>query len=141
MFFPGYSTGSIIKQQKDRQEYIDDFYSSHSPSVGMINDAANNGGFKAASAQLKREQWSNQRAHSLPDVLSSRDESQPLRGNLVRNNNNGSTRKNYHVRFDLIAEDSKNYHRPSLPNHVAGLRRAQSARRAVTTRSTDNLLC
>ena len=90
----------------------------------------------------------------MPDVLTSKDGScnglggdpgavYPLRGNLVRSNNNGSVnnRKNYHVRFDLIAEDAKNYHRPSLPNHVVGLRRAQSARRAMTTRSTDNLLC
>ena len=27
--FPGYSTGIIIKEQKDRQEYIDDFYAAH----------------------------------------------------------------------------------------------------------------
>ena len=137
----GYSTGSIIKQQKDRRNYIDDFYSTHAPSTGAIEETGN-GNHKSMTAQLRKEAWSSQRAHSLPDVLNSKrddNEPAPMRSNLVRNNNNG--RKNYHVRFDLIAEDAKNYHRPSLPNHVVGLRRAQSARRNVTTRSTDNLLC
>ena len=34
----GYSTGSIIKQQKDRRDYIDDFYSTHAPSTGAVGD-------------------------------------------------------------------------------------------------------
>ena len=107
------------------------------------------------SSQHKKEQWSSQRAQSLPDVLSTKNNEESgggpsTNGGTVRSfarnprstlsrNANGGSKKNYHVRFDLIAEDAKNYHRPSLPNHVAGLRRAQSARRSVT-RSTDNLL-
>ena len=157
----GYSTGSIIKQQKERQEYIDDFYASHSPSIVLsLNAQSYEGGTGTSStrainsAQHKKEQWSSQRAHSLPDVLTSKNAEEngvgsSANGGTSRNNarnhrptlsrNNSGSKKNYHVRFDLIAEDAKNYHRPSLPNHVAGLRRAQSARRNVT-RSTDNLL-
>ena len=157
----GYSTGSIIKQQKERQEYIDEFYASHSPSIVLsLNTQANDGGTGTGPAraanlsQYKKEQWSSQRAHSLPDVLSSKKSEENggvpgVNGGTTRVNtrvprptlsrNNSGSKKNYHVRFDLIAEDAKNYHRPSLPNHVAGLRRAQSARRNVT-RSTDNLL-
>ena len=26
---PGYTTGKVIKSQKDRQDYIDDFYAAH----------------------------------------------------------------------------------------------------------------
>ena len=157
----GYSTGSIIKQQKERQEYIDEFYASHSPSIVLsLNAQANEGGSSTGLArannlsQYKKEQWSSQRAHSLPDVLSSKKSEDnggvtSVNGGVARVNtkvprpslsrNNSGSKKHYHVRFDLIAEDAKNYHRPSLPNHVAGLRRAQSARRNVT-RSTDNLL-
>ena len=157
--FSGYSTGSIIKQQKDRQEYIDDFYASHSPSIVLaLNTQTNEGGAGSARnnnlSQHKKEQWSSQRAQSLPDVLSSKKSEEnggvtTVNGGTTRGNtrvprptlsrNNSGSKKNYHVRFDLIAEDAKNYHRPSLPNHVVGLRRAQSARRNVT-RSTDNLL-
>ena len=157
--FSGYSTGSIIKQQKDRQEYIDDFYASHSPSIVLaLNTQTNEGGSGSARnnnlSQHKKEQWSSQRAQSLPDVLSSKKSEEngcvtTVNGGTTRGNtrvprptlsrNNSGSKKNYHVRFDLIAEDAKNYHRPSLPNHVVGLRRAQSARRNVT-RSTDNLL-
>ena len=161
----GYSTGSIIKQQKERQDYIDDFYASHSPSIVLsLNTQSNENGFAGPPgltkpynlSQLKQEQWSSQRAHSLPDVLSTKNTEDnsakgvsSTNGETSRSNaryprptlsrNNSGSKKNYHVRFDLIAEDSKNYHRPSLPNHVAGLRRAQSARRNVT-RSTDNLI-
>ena len=159
----GYSTGSIIKQQKERQEYIDDFYTSHSPSIILSLNAQSNeeaaagtGSKKLSNTtQFRKEQWSSQRAQSLPDVLSSknsdetgagstangrtvRDFARNPRPTLTRNASGGS-KKNYHVRFDLIAEDAKNYHKPSLPNHVANLRRAQSARRSVT-RSTDNLM-
>ena len=157
----GYSTGSIIKQQKERQDYIDEFYASHSPSIVLsLNAQSYEGGTGTSSAkasnsaQLKKEQWSSQRAHSLPDVLTSKNSEDSgggsvANGGTARTNarnprptlsrNNSGSKKHYHVRFDLIAEDAKNYHRPSLPNHVVGLRRAQSARRNVT-RSTDNLL-
>lgn len=177
----GYSTGSIIKQQKDRQEYLDEFYSSHSP-VPPQSTGDNGAGPPGASAPtstapnngatgLRRDKWSTQRAHSLPDMTSSsskkagpeedvckgggadggRDPAAAgpettvvvrKRSSLSRSNHNSSsTRKNYHVRFDLIAEDSKNSYKPFLPNHVVGMRRAQSARRSMTTRSADNLLC
>lgn len=158
-YVSGYSTGSIIKQQKERQDYIDDFYASHSPSI-VLALSAQAGDSNGTSAKLnnlshlKKEQWSSQRTHSLPDVLSAKPtdengERSPAAGVAARMNtrnprptlsrNNSGSKKNYHVRFDLIAEDAKNYHKPSLPNHVAGLRRAQSARRNVT-RSTDNLI-
>ena len=158
-YVSGYSTGSIIKQQKERQDYIDDFYASHSPSIvlALSAQAGDSNGTSAKLnnlSQLKKEQWSSQRTHSLPDVLSAKPtdengERSPAAGEAARMNtrnprstlsrNNSGSKKNYHVRFDLIAEDAKNYHKPSLPNHVAGLRRAQSARRNVT-RSTDNLI-
>ena len=162
-YIKGYSTGSIIKQQKERQEYIDDFYASHSPSIVLsLNSQSNDATTGTSSSKLsnasqhKQEQWSSQRTQSLPDVLSTKNNddngggpstnggtvhsfSRNPRSTLTRNANNSRSKKNYHVRFDLIAEDAKNYHRPSLPNHVAGLRRAQSARRSVT-RSTDSLL-
>ena len=140
----GYSTGSIIKQQKDRRDYIDDFYSTHAPSTGTMADASVevqqstdsgvNGtvnGAKpgsAAAANLRKRQYTSQRAHSLPDVLTSRTAAaayagvaveneaaaaagggghrrpsghQPryLRGNLVRTSSHNSSRKNYHVRY------------------------------------------
>ncbi len=76
----GYSTGIVIKQQKDRQEYIDDFYASHPDTprplsrygsvmnqdgsgvgaAGAGNGAGLGGG---GSADYSK------RAQSLPDVL------------------------------------------------------------------------
>ena len=76
-YVSGYSTGSIIKQQKERQDYIDDFYASHSPSI-VLALSAQAGDSNGTSAKLnnlshlKKEQWSSRRTHSLQDVLSAK---------------------------------------------------------------------
>ena len=56
LIFAGYSTGSIIKEHAQRQEFIDEFYATH-PTTSR--------------AEVKAEifQLQSKRAVSLPDVL------------------------------------------------------------------------
>ena len=76
--FSGYSTGVVIKQQKDRREYIDDFYAAHPEAprpmarYASCDDTGN--GSRRPSARVSVTSAQAKRAHSLPDVLNDDDD-------------------------------------------------------------------
>ncbi|XP_059088805.1 uncharacterized protein LOC131884927 isoform X1 [Tigriopus californicus] len=60
----GYTTGSVIKEHKERQDYIDDFYACHPNASRPL---------MTRTASI-RQQESAKRAQSLPDVLNDEDD-------------------------------------------------------------------
>ena len=47
---PGYTTGKVIKSQKDRQDYIDDFYAAHPDAPRPLSRYNSSNVYTAASS-------------------------------------------------------------------------------------------
>ena len=52
----GYTTGKVMKAQKDRQEYIDDFYAAHPDAPRPLSRYNSHGTVYTASSPLGHQQ-------------------------------------------------------------------------------------
>lgn len=135
----GYSTGIVIKEQKDRKEYIEDFYANHPDAprpMARFASTSSEGGSASASSVDKR-------AKSLPNVL----EGSGGNGGLTSR----SRARSLTVKNSSTSGGSTKHRGPrshSLHSRSSSLRRTKSAAASSASsasarrpaRSTDNLL-